>query len=157
MDVQERKLRQEYADLKKKLEDPAIYSSKEYPALARRQGQLESLISLFDRKKSLSAQLQEAKSMSAEPELAELAAEEIKNLQIKLAEVEEQLSAAMLAKDPNDERNAIVEIRAAAGGDEASLFAGDLYRMYCSSTKLVYTVYSAFQLPKARAASIPAP
>src|SRR3989338_8439350 len=115
MDVQERKLRQEYADLKKKLEDPAIYSSKEYPALARRQGQLESLISLFDRKKSLSAQLQEAKSMSAEAELAE---------------VEEQLSAAMLAKDPNDERNAIVEIRAAAGGDEASLFAGDLYRMY---------------------------
>ena len=130
MDVQERKLRQEYADLKKKLEDPAIYSSKEYPALARRQGQLESLISLFDRKKGLSAQLKEAKSMSAEPELAELAAEEIKNLQIKLAEVEEQLSAAMLAKDPNDERNAIVEIRAAAGGDEASLFAGDLYRMY---------------------------
>ncbi|HLA49017.1 MAG TPA: peptide chain release factor 1 [Candidatus Saccharimonadales bacterium] len=130
MDVQERKLRQEYADLKKKLEDPAIYSSKEYPALARRQGQLESLISLFDRKKSLSAQLQEAKSMSAEAELAELAAEEIKNLEAKLAEVEEQLSAAMLAKDPNDERNAIVEIRAAAGGDEASLFAGDLYRMY---------------------------
>ena len=130
MDVQERKLRQEYADLKKKLEDPAIYSSKEYPALARRQGQLESLISLFDRKKSLIAQLQEAKSMSAEAELAELAAEEIKNLEAKLAEVEEQLSAAMLAKDPNDERNAIVEIRAAAGGDEASLFAGDLYRMY---------------------------
>jgi len=130
MDVQERKLRQEYADLKKKLEDPAIYSSKEYPALARRQGQLESLISLFDRKKGLSAQLKEAKSMSAEPELAELAAEEIKNLQLKLTEVKEELDEAMLAKDPNDERNAIVEIRAAAGGDEASLFAGDLYRMY---------------------------
>src|SRR3990167_5651653 len=130
MEAKEQQLREEYQDLQARLQDPAIYSSKDYPTLARRQGQLESLISLFDRKKGLSAQLKEAKSMSAEPELAELAAEEIKNLQIKLAEVEEQLSAAMLAKDPNDERNAIVEIRAAAGGDEASLFAGDLYRMY---------------------------
>ena len=130
MEAKEQQLREEYQDLQARLQDPAIFSSKDYPTLARRQGQLESLISLFDRKKGLSAQLKEAKSMSAEPELAELAAEEIKNLQLKLTEVKEELDEAMLAKDPNDERNAIVEIRAAAGGDEASLFAGDLYRMY---------------------------
>ena len=117
MEAKEQQLREEYQDLQARLQDPAIFSSKDYPTLARRQGQLESLISLFDRKKGLSAQLKEAKSMSAEPELAELAAEEIKNLRAKLAEVEEELSEAMLAKDSNDERDAIIEIRAAAGGD----------------------------------------
>ena len=70
METKEQQLREEYKDLQARLGDPGIFSSKDYPALARRQGQLENIINLFDQKKSLSAQLQEAKSMSAEAELA---------------------------------------------------------------------------------------
>lgn len=130
MDVREQKLRQEYDELKKKLEDPTIYSSKDYPELGRRQSQLEAVLSLFDQKNRLDAQMAQAKSMSGEDEMANLAADEIKDLQEKLNGIDEKLTEALLPKDPNDERNAIIEIRAAAGGDEASLFAGDLYRMY---------------------------
>ena len=130
MDAQETKLRQEYADLKQKLADPAIYSTKEYPALARRQSQLEDVLGLFTQRQQLSEQLDQAKAVASDKELAELAAQETEELSAQLAKVDEDLSAALLPKDPNDERDAIVEIRAAAGGDEASLFAGELYRMY---------------------------
>ncbi len=136
METKEQQLRSEYEDLQAKLQEPAIFSSKDYPTLARRQGQLEALISLFDQKESLSTQLEEAKSMATDQELAELAGDEVKNLQAKLAKVEEELSEAMLPKDANDERDAIIEIRAAAGGDEASLFAGDLYRMYARFSEM---------------------
>ena len=130
METKEQELRAEYEGLQAKLRGPGIFSSKEYPALARRQGQLETLIGLFDQKNDLSTQLEEAKKMTADEELAQLAGDEIKKLEKKLSEVEEKLTEALLTKDVNDERDAIVEIRAAAGGDEASLFAGDLFRMY---------------------------
>lgn len=130
MESKEKELRAEYEDLQAKLQDPAIFSSKDYPSLARRQGQLETVISLFDRKKSLSAQLVDAKAMAGDVELAELAADEVKKLVEELAEVDEKLTEALLPKDINDEHDAVIEIRAAAGGDEASLFAGELYRMY---------------------------
>lgn len=112
------------------MQDPAIFSSKDYPTLARRQGQLETVINLFNHKKDLSTQLEEAKKMAADEELAELAEKEILELKQKLSALDSELSAHLLPKDINDERDAIIEIRAAAGGDEASLFAGELYRMY---------------------------
>ncbi len=130
MQAKEQELRAEYDQLQAKLQDPTIYSSKEYPLLARRQGQLESLISLYDQKKNLTAQLAEAKSMTGDVEMAELATNEAQKLEAELTSLDEKLAEALLPKDPNDERDAIIEIRAAAGGDEASLFAGDLYRMY---------------------------
>ncbi len=132
MNDQEAKLREEYIGLKQKLEDPSIYSSKEYPALARRDAELSKIIELFDRRKMLTGQVHEAEKMknSGDDELAELAQSEIENLKTKVSENEVALSEALLSKDPNDGRDCIVEIRAAAGGDEASLFAGDLYRMY---------------------------
>lgn len=132
MDSKEQALRQEYENLKKKLQDPSIFSSKEYPALARRQGEIERIITLFDEGKKLRTQLAEAKNMvdMTDQEIANMAKAEVTELDDKLKANEEQLTKALLPKDPNDEREAIVEIRAAAGGDEASLFAGDLYRMY---------------------------
>lgn len=132
MDNQEAALRQEYDGLKQKLENPAIYSSKEYPSLARRLSELEKVIRLFDEKTNLQSKLAEAKAMESiqDSELAELAKSEVAELQQQITTSEEALSEALLAKDPNDIRDCIVEIRAAAGGDEASLFAGDLYRMY---------------------------
>jgi peptide chain release factor 1 len=76
--------------------------------------------------------LSEAQTMAggSDPDLAELAQSELSDLQERLTANSEQLSAALIPSDPNDERDAIIEIRAAAGGDEASLFAGELYRMY---------------------------
>jgi peptide chain release factor 1 len=132
MEAQEQSLRQEYTGLKQQLQDPAIYSSKDYPKLARRMSQLEKIIRLFDEKTNLASKLAEAKAMTDinDSELAELARQEIGELETQIRLNEETLSETLLSKDPNDERDCIVEIRAAAGGDEASLFAGELYRMY---------------------------
>jgi peptide chain release factor 1 len=132
MDNQEQNLRDEYSALKQRLEDPAIYSSKQYPALARRESELAKIMALFDQKINLEAQLAEAKMMASanDTDLAELAKSEVDQLQNQLALSDETLSEALIPKDANDERDCIIEIRAAAGGDEASLFAGELYRMY---------------------------
>ncbi len=136
MESKEQELRTEYEGLQAKLQDPAIFSSKDYPTVARRQGQLETIIKLFDQKKNLGVQLEAAKKMTADVELALLAGDEIKKLEEELAGVDEKLTEALLPKDANDERDAIIEIRAAAGGDEASLFAGELYRMYARFSEL---------------------
>jgi peptide chain release factor 1 len=132
MEQQEKTLRDEYAVLKQRLEDPAIYSSKDYPNLARRMSELEKVTGLFDQRTNLTSKLAEAKAMenTNDPDLAELARAEVEDLNGQLADNEQALAEALLLKDLNDERDCIIEIRAAAGGDEASLFAGDLYRMY---------------------------
>lgn len=131
MDKKEHELRQEYKDLESKLQDPSIFSSKEYPKLAKRQRELQEIIELFDSKSNLSNHLVEAKTLAKDnDDMAELAKSEIDEISQKLLDIAKQLSALLTPKDPNDERDAIIEIRAAAGGDEASLFAGDLFRMY---------------------------
>ncbi len=132
MDDQERTIREEYKRLEVELQGPDIYASKEYPSLAKRQSQVVKLVGLFDKKKLLAAQLAEAKALesSGDQELAELAKAEVSQLEQKLSSINQQLEGALQPKDPSDERSCIIEIRAAAGGDEASLFAGDLYRMY---------------------------
>lgn len=131
MQQQEQELRTEYDLLKEKLADPAIYSSKEYPNLAKREGELDKIIGLFDYKVQIQKQLEEARTLaSGNDELAELAKTEAEDLETKLTQTNDQLTELLIPKDPNDEKNCIIEIRAAAGGDEASLFAGELYRMY---------------------------
>lgn len=134
MDAKEQQLRQEYQELQVKLQDPSVFSAPEYPKLARRQSQLEALIELFDRRNKVMEAQKQAQDMLAtaesEPELKEMAETELKELEKTLAEVNALLQEALTPKDPNDERDCIIEIRAAAGGDESSLFAGELYRMY---------------------------
>jgi peptide chain release factor 1 len=132
MDSKEQSLKKEYADLKKQLEDPAIFSSKKYPKLAKRSSELEKTVALFEKRSELLSDTSEAELLiqDTDPEIANMAKDELETLHKKLAETEDELSSMLTPKDPNDERDAIVEIRAAAGGDEASLFAGDLYRMY---------------------------
>ncbi len=132
MDHKEQSLRQEHESLKAKLDDPGIYSSKEYPALARRAAELAKIIELFDSRKALTSEIREAEVLETgdDDELALLARGELEKLRSQLEENQRLLSEVLTPKDPNDERNAVVEIRAAAGGDEAALFAADLYRMY---------------------------
>lgn len=131
MEQKQQALQAEFTELQKQLEDPAIYSDPAYPKLARRQKYLEDTLALFAEAQRLATEITAAQEMiEAGGELADLAALEIDDLQAKQAQTAEALDEALTPKDPNDERNAILEIRAAAGGDEASLFAGELYRMY---------------------------
>lgn len=128
----ESELREEYTALQAKLQDSSIYSSPEYPRLAKRQAELEKIVGFFDEQAKLTAQLDEAKAMAAgdDAEMAEMATLEVENLESKITELRSQISEMLIPQDPNNDRNAVIEIRAAAGGDEAALFAGDLFRMY---------------------------
>jgi peptide chain release factor 1 len=131
MEQKEQALRIEYTELQAWLQDPAIFSTPEYPKIAKRQKELEETLALYDEIAKLKRQKTEAEILAKSGgEMAELAQTELADLEEKLSTLESQLSALLTPRDPNDERDAIVEIRAAAGGDEASLFAGDLYRMY---------------------------
>lgn len=132
MEQQEKNLRVEFMQLQQELQSPDVFGRTDYAALAKRQGELAKIIELFNQKRSLESQVSEATkiTMSEDAELAELANSELHQLEDKLFSINQQLSEFLTPKDANDERDAIVEIRAAAGGDEASLFAGDLYRMY---------------------------
>jgi peptide chain release factor 1 len=121
----------ELASLQTQLADSAIYSSPDYPKLAKRQSFLENTVNLFNQQKDLQNQLAQAGELvQAGGELAELAELEQAELEDKLAKVNQDLEEVLMPKDPNDDRNCIIEIRAGAGGDESSLFGGELYKMY---------------------------
>lgn len=131
MDEKEQSLRQEYDELQAKLQDPAIYSDPSYPKLAKRQSELDDILALFDQLKQIGKGLESAQEMIAGGgELAEMANAEIAELEAKQEKLAAELDEALTPKDPNDDKDVIVEIRAAAGGDESSLFAAELYRMY---------------------------
>ena len=84
----------------------------------------------YQRLKKIDEDMDEAKEMTKDPELGEFAREEITKLTEEKEKLESKIEIMLLPKDPNDDKNVIVEIRGAAGGDEANIFAGDLYRMY---------------------------
>lgn len=121
----------EYDELKGQLKDAAVFNSPEYIKLAKRFSQLEDIVALFKEQLRLKNQLIDTVALiNSDDELAELAKTEKVQLETQLTEISNKLEAALLPKDPNDQHDAIIEIRAGAGGDEASLFAGELYRMY---------------------------
>ena len=113
------------------LNKPDAFSDPDYAKKNRRLIELDELIAAGERKQALRDQIEQAKQLSGGgDELAELAKEELPELEAELEKLEEKLFVMLTPKDPNDEKNVIVEIRAGAGGDEASLFAAELYRMY---------------------------
>lgn len=132
MEQKEQHLRQELTQLEERFIDPSIFSSKEYPKLAKRRQELESVVALFDERAALTKGRADAQALITgdDAELADLAQLELTETDEKLQANEEALREALTPKDPNDNRDVVIEIRAAAGGDEASLFAADLYRMY---------------------------
>ena len=129
--------RQSLADF---LARPDAYSDPEFGSKNRRLTELEEIIAKAKERETLEANLVEARTLATGgDELAELAKAEITESEARLVELEEELFIMLTPKDPNDEKNIIVEIRAGAGGDEASLFAAELYRMYlryCESNGL---------------------
>lgn len=131
MEQKEQALRAEHEALQQKLQDPSIYSDSGYPKLAKRQSYLENIISLFDERHDLADKVTQARTVAAEGgELGELALAELEELETQQLTNQQALELALTPKDPNDEKDVILEIRAGAGGDEASLFAAELYRMY---------------------------
>lgn len=124
-------LKTEQAELTAFLARPDAFSDKDYPKKTKRLNELATIISLGERQHAISQQLSEATELSrGDDELAELAKEEIPLLESEYQTLDDKLFTLLAPKDPNDEKNVIIEIRAGAGGDEASLFAAELLRMY---------------------------
>jgi peptide chain release factor 1 len=118
-------------ELDASLSDPAVSADmKRYRALAKEQAEASALVALLRRYEQRERDLAAAREMQGEAELAEMAKDEIASAQADLDAIRVELQTALLPKDPDDERNAFVEIRAGTGGDESALFAGDLTRMY---------------------------
>ena len=117
-------------EIEQKLANPEPGS--DIGSLARQLGEARPLADASDRFFKILNGIEDARSLSNEDdrELAELAVLEVQELETELALVEEEIRTLLVPRDPNDSRNAILEIRAGAGGDEAALFASDLFRMY---------------------------
>jgi peptide chain release factor 1 len=124
---------QRYEEVARLMADPAVASDHVQLAdLAREHSELEEMVALYREHQTAQQELDEARSLLREHdlELQELARGEVARLEERLTELEKKLHVMLLPADPRDKRNVIVEIRAGAGGDEAGLFAADLYRMY---------------------------
>ncbi len=130
MDETEKKLRDEYEELGRRLQDSSLFGTPEMSKIGRRQAEVAEILALYDRQAKLTSDLGSSREATNDPELRELAEAEIPELESGLEQVRQELKMALVPKDPSDSKDAIVEIRAGAGGDEASLFAGELLRMY---------------------------
>ncbi len=124
-------LQTEKNELGEFLARPDAYADESYTSKNKRFTELDGILEKANRRVTLEAQLIEAKElMSGSDELAEVAKEEVTDIEQELQKIEDELFIMLAPRDPNDEKNVIIEIRAGAGGDEASLFAAELYRMY---------------------------
>lgn len=133
------KIIEAYQEIEVKMSDPAVISNqKEYNRLAKEYANQTPLVSKAREYVRCCDDLAEAKALLSDPEMKEFAQEEIAEIESKLPSIEEDIKFMLIPSDPADDKDIIVEIRAAAGGDEAAIFAGDLYKMYerfCSSNK----------------------
>ncbi|NOX21282.1 MAG: peptide chain release factor 1 [Nitrospirae bacterium] len=126
-------LEEKFEELQKKISDPETINNHElYMKLVKEQAELEPVIEKFRQYKKVVSEIKEAEELlvGADEELKELAEEELERLKKLRPQIEKELKLLLLPKDPRDERNVIIEIRAGTGGEEAALFAADLFRMY---------------------------
>lgn len=123
-----------YEKLNELLSDPAIINdSQKLREYSKEQANIQETVQTYRQYKEIRKQLQDAKDMlddKLDADMRDMVKEEVADLEAQMTELEERLKILMVPKDPNDDKNVIMEIRGAAGGDEAALFAGDLYRMY---------------------------
>ena len=126
-------LEKRFEELNQQMADPAVISDgDQYRKVAKARAELEEVVGKFREWKSVEDGLSQARGMleDKDPELAAMAEEETATLEPRLGEIEEQLKVLLLPKDPLDEKNVVLEIRAGTGGDEATLFAAEIFRMY---------------------------
>ena len=120
-----------YKNIEEELTKPEIINDiKKMTELSKEQTKLEPLIENYNKYKQIKEDIKEAREMLKDKEIAEFAKEELTRLEEEQTKLEHNLEILLLPHDPNDEKNVIVEIRGAAGGDEANIFAGDLFDMY---------------------------
>ena len=120
-----------YKELKEELMKPEVLNNvQKTKELSKELADLEETVMAYRDYKKIMQEIEDAKEMVKEPELKEMAKEELDRLEEEKKKKEQELEILLIPKDPNDTKNVIVEIRGAAGGDEANIFAGDLFRMY---------------------------
>lgn len=136
MDLEEKlkQVKSRYLEVQQAMSDPEIYDRPdEYTELTKEHSELEELVEDYDRWQEITKQIDDNNELieaNDEPEITQMAREENEELNKELEKLEEQIKYKLIPKNPEDSKNAIVEIRAGAGGDEAAIFAGDLYDMY---------------------------
>ena len=122
---------QRYEEVTKMISDPEVISNlSEWQKLMKEHASIEDIVLKYREYKKTKQSMQEAEEMMQDKELKELAEMEYYEAKEKLPKIEEELKILLIPKDPDDDKNIICEIRAGAGGDEAALFAGTLFRMY---------------------------
>jgi peptide chain release factor 1 len=133
------KVKQRYIEIAELLNKPEnIGDQKEFRRLNKEYSDLTDIVNTYDEYNLTKQQIEDTKQLiydSADDEMKELAKSELEELEQKLIKLENELKELLIPKDPNDSKNAILEIRAGTGGEEASLFAADLYRMYSRYTE----------------------
>lgn len=124
------KFENEKVEIEKFLAQPEAYAQADFAEKSRRLAEINGILGLAREIEQAEQNLKEARELADDPELGELAKADVENLTGRIEEMRAELEEKLLPHDPADDKPAIMEIRAGAGGDEASLFAGELYRMY---------------------------
>ncbi len=118
-------------EIDSRLADPDVASNREsFRKLSQERAEIQPVVALYGEYRKAEGDVAAAEDMAKDPGMREFAEEEIKSGRARIATLEEDLQRMLLPRDPNDDRNLILEIRAGTGGDESALFAGDLFRMY---------------------------
>lgn len=124
-----------YSEIQEELSDPNVVNDvNRFRKLMKEQNELSEIVTAYTEYKDTKAAIEDSLAIledESDEEMRELAKEELNSCKERVEELESQLKILLLPKDPNDDKNVIVEIRGGAGGDEAALFAAELYRMYC--------------------------
>jgi peptide chain release factor 1 len=120
-----------YDELEQLMADPTVTADHlRLQEISRERAELDGVVTAFRQLRDTEASIADTEALAADPEMAELAAEELRALRDRLHSLMARVRTLLIPKDPNDDKNVIVEIRAGTGGDEAALFAADLFRMY---------------------------
>src|SRR5690242_9881599 len=124
-------LERRFQELEALLADPAVIGNQtEFRRLSREHAELSALVASYRRYKSILAEIGDNRELLADPDMKEMAEEELQSVEAEKERLEEEIRLLLLPRDPNDDKSVILEIRAGTGGDESALFAGDLFRMY---------------------------
>ncbi len=125
------RLTERYEEVGQLLSDPEIITNQNrFRDLSKEYAELEPVVQSYGRYHQMKSDRAEAEAMLDDPEMRDMAREELEACDEQLGPLEEELQRLLLPKDPNDGKNVFLEIRAGTGGDEAAIFAGDLFRMY---------------------------
>ncbi len=126
-----------YNELSDLLSAPEVINDiKRMTELSKEQSSLQEIVDTAKEYKNVLSDISDNKEMLSDPELGELAKEELKELEARVPELEDEIKLLLMPKDPNDERNTIIEMRAGTGGDEAAIFVGDLFNAYMRYTEV---------------------